>query len=99
MRVHVDSPLARACDVTLDLGDAGLGDGGVSFATSARGEFLQRGNVLAMAFITRADKSFESNPVTIDLPASTKSSATKLSRVDCYDHLGVSIPGAHVSLQ
>jgi hypothetical protein len=81
------------------LGDGGLGDSGVSFAASARGEFLQRGNSVAISVVTRADKSFESNPVAIDLPGSVKSSAVKVSHVDCYDRLGVAIPSAHVSVQ
>jgi hypothetical protein len=93
--ISVSSPLARACDVLLDA----TGAIDVAFAGGVRGSSLQRGDRLALAFISETDAAFPNAPVQLDWQSDAGTPVLKLSSTTCYDRLGHEIAGAEVALR
>jgi hypothetical protein len=76
---------ARACDLLLDVGRSPVD--AVHLSTDTRGAVIQRPPRLAISIVTSEDAPFSEDAVCLEGEASH----VTLTRVNCYDRLGVSL--------
>jgi hypothetical protein len=99
--VAVASRSSRSCEVIFLAGP----EVEVALGGDVRGSSLQRGNQLAVSFISTRDATFPSAPVRftasagVDSAADLSSAELKLISSTCYDRLGRVIPNPGVSLR
>ena len=98
--VVVDNAAARSCDVVLRAeGQSRIRS--VRFDSAVRGREVQRGNEVALAFITRADVAFSGRVANVDVFPAPVGGGSGLSvvRSSCADGQGAAVPQLMVRVE
>lgn len=94
VEISVDNPLVRACDLVVRQGPDSRRDRPVRpvFATGVLGESVQRLPKIALSFIRRQNQAFDGAVARLETDHEvTQPGAYSVSKVSCYDHLGLPV--------